>query len=342
VKNVGEAAIRSVLEARTRLGRFRSVHEFCENTDLRLANKRVLESLIKAGAFDGLASSRARLFAGVDQLLDSAAKRIRERESGQSNLFGMMMGEEGVAAGDAAAGAGPGIAKDILPDVPDWSERETLGHEKETLGFYITGHPLVPYAEELAQLCTHTTAGLSGASVATGGAEVTVGGIVTTLKRKKTRKGDWMATFNLEDLEGSVEVIVFPDLYGKIMTRLVEDAPVLVTGRAEIEDRPRILSTSLSTLQQARESRLAGVGIAMVTTGLTDETLHELGALLREHKGAVPLYFELTRPGGFVLTLKADPAEFGANPSREFRAAVESLLGKGAVSYRQRAGRNQG
>jgi len=336
VKNVGDAAIVSVLEARRRLGRFRSLQEFCENIDMRLANKRVVESLVKAGAFDSLGAGRARMFAAVDSVIESAARRVRERESGQSTLFGMMT-EAGEAGGpDGASDVPYGSRHNALPEVADWSERETLAAEKETLGFYVTGHPLVPYAEELAEFCTHTTSTLSAAPA---GAEVTVGGIVTALKRKKTKKGDWMATFSLEDLEGTIEVIVFPDLYGRIMSRLVEDTPVLVGGKAEIEDRPRILAMTLSTLQQAREGRTAGVAITLVTTGLTDDTLQQLMAALTEHKGGVPLYFELSRPGGFTVTLKADPGEFGANPGKDLKASVESILGKGAVQYRQRATR---
>ncbi len=322
VKNVGEAAIRSVLEARTRLSRFRSLGEFCDNTDQRLVNKRVIESLVKAGAFDFLEVSRARLAAGADGVLDAAARRAREKESGQANLFGMM---------EAPAGQ---TSPDLLPDVPDWTERETLGYEKETLGFYVTGHPLVPYAEDLAEIASHTTGTLAGAPP---GPEVTVGGIVTAVRRKKTRKGDWMAVFNLEDLEGSVEVIVFPDLYGRTMARLIEDQPVLVTGKAEIEDRPRLLASAITTLQEARESRTQAVAISMVTTGLNEETLQMVRATLAQNRGSVPLYLEISRPGGFVLTLKADPEEFGASPSRDLKASLEAVLGKGTVRYRSRS-----
>ncbi len=325
VKNVGEAAIRSVIEARARLGRFRGLLEFCENSDPRLVNKRVVESLIKAGAFDWLGAPRARMFAGVDGVLDAAAKRIRERESGQATLFAMMGGGE--------EDSSPATTKDPLPEAVGWTDRETLAYEKETLGFYVTGHPLAPYAEEMAEICSHTTGTLDGGA---SGAEVTLGGIVTTLKRKKTKKGDWMATFQIEDLEGAAEVIVFPDLYGKIMSRLVEDAPVLVTGKAEIEERPRILATSVQTLQQAREGRASEVAISMVTTGLTDETLQQLKTAIEAHKGGCPLYFEISRPGGFVVTLKAAP-EFGAAPGKELLATVEAILGKGAVRYRAHA-----
>ena len=324
VKNVGEGAILSVIEARRRLGRFRSLSEFCENVDLRLCNKRVVESLIKAGAFDFLLKSRARLFAGVDSVLEGAARRVRERDSGQANLFG----------GEAEPGAA--AQSDLLPDVAPWSDRDTLAGEKETLGFYVTGHPLAPFAEELSQICTHTTSALAQADAAS---EVTVGGMVTGLKRRKTKKGDLMATFNLEDLEGSAEVVVFPDLYGKTMSRLTEDAAILVTGRPEIEDRPRILATSITTLQQAREGRTTGVAIQIVTTGLTDEILEQLRRTLEGHKGSVPVYLEVARPGGFVMTLKADPQSFGTSPSKEMMASVEAILGKGSVKLRAKTAR---
>ncbi len=323
VKNVGDAAIRSVLEARRRLGRFRTLTEFCEHGDQRLVNKRVVDSLVKAGAFDSLGASRARMCAGADAVLEAASRRAQERESGQASLFGALGGSESVPP-----------ARDPLPDAPEWSERETLAHEKETLGFYVTGHPLTPYAQELADLCTHTTAAL-GVS-AQPGAEVTVGGIVTSLRRKKTKKGDWMATFHVEDLEGAVEVIVFPELYLRSQARLVEETPVLVTGRAEMEDRPRVLASAIATLQEAREGRTAGVAITLVTTGMTEETLQRLRSALEAHRGGVPVYIEIAHPGEFSIVLKADASEFGTNPTRELRASVESLLGKGAVRFRTR------
>jgi DNA polymerase-3 subunit alpha len=322
VKNVGEAAIRSVIEARARLGAFRTVSEFCEHTDGRLVNKRVVESLIKAGAFDYLLASRARLAAAVDTILERSSRKAREKETGQESLFG-----------GADESAGSGTARDPLPDVAPWSDRETLAYEKETLGFYVTGHPLAAHVEELADLGAQTSSSLGPE---TNGTEVTVGGIITTLKRKKTKKGDWMATFNLEDLDGGVEVIVFPELYGRIGSSLADESVVLVTGKAEIEERVRLLATQVLSLEQAREGRTSGVSIQMVTTGLTDETLQQLKATLDRHRGKVPLYLELSQPGGFVLTLKADPSEFGASPGKEMKASVEALLGKGSVRLRSR------
>ena len=329
VKNVGEGAIRSALEARARLGRFRTLMEFCEQTDLRLLNKRVVESLVKSGAFDSLGPSRARLCAGADAVLEAAGRRTRDRLTGQADLFGM--------GGDTET---PSAPRDPLPDVPEWSDAERLAGEKETLGFYLSGHPLAPYAEELAQLATHRLSALAGPPDADDGPgappadEVTVGGMISALKRRKTRKGDWMATFQLEEMGGGLEVIVFPELYGKSMGKLVDDAIVLVTGRVEMEDRPRLLATAVSTLQQAREARADAVSIRVSPSELTDANVQKLLTALASHHGTVPLYLDIVEPGAYELTLRADPAQFGATPSRELQASVESILGKG--SYRMR------
>ena len=197
----------------------------------------------------------------------------------------------------------------------------------------MTGHPLVPYTEDIALLATHTTAALPQAP---SGTEVTVGGILTGLKRRKTKKGDMMATFLLEDLEGSIEVVVFPELYARTASTLAEDALMLVGGRAELDDRVRILATSIAPLQQARDQRTEGIAIRLVTTGMTDEILKQLMAALDAHKGSVPLYLEVDRPGGFLVTLRADGDRFCGAPGRDLQASVEAILGKGTVRYRTR------
>ncbi|MFQ5701635.1 MAG: DNA polymerase III subunit alpha, partial [Acidobacteriota bacterium] len=319
VKNVGRSAIESILQARTRLGGFRSLSEFCEHTDQRLVNKRVVESLVKAGAFDFLGASRARLCAGVDRIHEAAGRRARERESGQASLFG---------EGDGAAGAGS--APDHLPQAAEWSEREKLSYEKETLGFYVTGHPLEPFAADLAALASHTTARLTDA---TSGAEVTLGGIVTAFRRRKTKKGDLMATFTLEDLEGTAEVVVFPDLYAKVLGCLVDDAPVLVGGRAEIDDRTRLLASAVMPLHKAREERLEGVAVSLVTSEVDEQILGRVRQVVAQHRGPVPFYLEIARPGGLVVTLRADQETFGASPGKELKEELESILGTGCVRY---------
>jgi len=335
VKNVGESAIRSALEARARLGRFRTLMEFCEQTDQRLLNKRVVESLVKAGAFDALGVPRSRLWAGADAVLEAAGRRTRDRLSGQADLFG-------VGAGDGES-ASP-TPRDPLPDVAEWSDAERLSGEKETLGFYLSGHPLAPHAEEIEALSTHRIGAIVGQSEseeqepsAPVPDEATVGGMVSVLKRRKTRKGDWMATFQLEDMGGSLEVIVFPELYGKSMSKLAEDAVLLVTGRIEMEERPRLLATSILTLQQAREARADAISIRVSAADLTEATLQRLLGAVAGHQGAVPLYLDIVMPA-CELTVRADPSQFGATPSRELQASVEAILGKGSYRMRPRGG----
>jgi DNA polymerase-3 subunit alpha len=201
IKNVGENAIRSILEARQKHGRFNSIFDFCEQVDLRVVNKRVIESLIKAGALDSLGHRRSQLFAVVDKAIEGSQKAQRDRDSGQQGLFGM-------AAAAVLCDPKPGYSSHELPNTPEWDEALSLSYEKETLGFYITGHPLAKYAADLSRFSASTTESLTELE---SGAEVSLGGILTLLKPLKTKKGDRMAVIQLEDLTGSVEAVIFPD-----------------------------------------------------------------------------------------------------------------------------------
>src|SRR5206468_245628 len=197
VKNVGEGAIQSMLNVRRSLGRIDSLYSLCEHSDLRLVNKRVLESLIKAGALDSLlpastgsvAARRARLFGAVDKAIDNGGRHQRDREKGQSQLFGGADGEDGATAGVT------------LPDAPSWTEIQQLAGEKEALGLYMSGHPLDRFAEELKAFGARRVADLTISE-----ADIWVGGIVSGLRPLKTKKGDRMAVFMLDDVAGNVEV----------------------------------------------------------------------------------------------------------------------------------------
>ena len=222
-----------------RAGPFRSLFDFCERVDLRAVNRRVVESFVKSGSFDSLDPRRAALFAAIDRAMEAGQKDQRDREQGQSSLFGGM--DEGPQAAPA----------ERIRDVPDWGEGERLAFEKESLGFFITGHPLERFRSELAQWATATTGRLMELA---DGREVSVGGIVTGLRPIKTRKGERMASFVLEDLEGGVEALVFPETYKKVGERLADDEVVLVKGKAEVldEGKARLLVSDVLPLDQAR------------------------------------------------------------------------------------------
>jgi DNA polymerase-3 subunit alpha len=317
VKNVGEGAVQVILGARERLGRIGSLTALCREVDLRLVNKRVLESLVKAGAFDRLGPNRATLCAAVDAAIEAGQKTIRDRESGQGGLFG--------------SDADEGESADRLRPIPEWPERELLAHEKETLGFYIAGHPLRDYVDRIGGLVSHDTTSIKKVRQTR---QVTLAGIVAALKRRRTRRGDLMAVFQLEDLEGTIEVLVFPDAFARHRSLLEEDAAVLVTGTIEVaEDQRRVIAETLLSLDEAEEKRAREVVIALVAPGLEVDTLERVRDLIKEKPGPCPVYIEITRPRAFTATLRAADS-LKVAPGRDLTLAVEGLLGKGSIRFR--------
>lgn len=244
VKGVGESAIESVLAARRSIGRFSSLLQFCEEVDLRACNKKVLEALIKSGSFDFLGVSRKSLFDQLESTADSAQRTKDEKEKGQNSLFAML--------GAPQAQARPAAA--VYADGQEWSEDERLRNEKETLGFYITGHPLNKYTDELNLFAT------PGVSTETlyrfVDQQVNIGGIVSQIKKSKIKKGPnegkLMAKFILDDQAGSVEVVVFSDLYAKYMRWLDNGVAVLVT--ATVKDTGGQQAGRSASLQSAEQA----------------------------------------------------------------------------------------
>jgi len=325
IKNVGEGAVEAILAARSASGGFKSMFDFCERVDLRAVNRRVVESFIKSGSFDSLDKRRASLMAAIDRAMETGQKQQRDREQGQASLLGMLGSPE------------PGAARapERLPEVADWPEGERLAYEKESLGFFITGHPLERYKDELAQWANATT----GALGPLGEKEATVGGIVTALRLLKTKKGDRMATFMLEDLEGGVEVLVFPEAYKKAAARLADDVIVLVKGRAEAldEGRFRLLASDVLPLEVAKLSEARYVTIR-VPMGSWDKTKGErLRDILGSHRGDCPVTLEMVRPGAFAVAV-APSAYFRVRPDEVLRTEVEGLLGPGSLILARTSG----
>lgn len=316
IKNVGEGAVEAVLRARSEGGPFSSLFDFCERVDLKAVNRRVVESFVKSGSFDSLHERRAALYAAIDRGMESGQKLQRDREKGQSSLLGLLGGPEGPAASER------------LPDVPDWGEGERLAGEKESLGFFITGHPLERYRNELEQMATVTTGRLGDM----GDREVAVGGIVTALRLIKTRKGDRMASFTLEDLQGGVEALVFPEAYKKVASRLAEDQIVLVKGRAEQleEGKARLLVSEVLPLEQARLSEARAVTIRVSMRAWDRGTGERLREILAAHRGECPVTLELFQPDGWCVSV-APSFQFHVRPDETLRREVESLLGQGAL-----------
>jgi DNA polymerase-3 subunit alpha len=317
IKNVGEGAVEVVLRARGEGGAFRSLSDFCERVDLKAANRRVVESLVKSGSFDSLESRRAALFAAIDRAMESGQKRQRDNAEGQSNLFGILGGET------------PSAAPERVPDATEWSEAERLAFEKESLGFFITGHPLERFQGELEQWATATTASLTQRAEP---GEVTVGGIVTALRLIKTKKGDRMASFVLEDLEGGVEALVFPETYKKVAGRLSDDQVVLVKARAEVldEGKARLLVSELLPLEQAKLAEARYVTIRVPIAEWDRGKGERLRDILGAHRGDCPVTLELFRPDTSSVAV-APNSYFRVRPDALLKQELETLLGAGAL-----------
>jgi DNA polymerase-3 subunit alpha len=327
IKNVGEGAIESLVQARDRLGHgFRSIFELAAEIDLRLANKRVLEALVQSGALDGFGGRRSVHMAAVDAALEWGGKRRTDRESGQGSLFG-----GSAAPGDAAA-----APENRLPELPDWDERTRLAHEKATLGFYVSGHPLESLRGLLDDFATHASTGLREAA---SGSEVSIGGIITDFRKRKSKKGAWWGSFQLEDLEGQIEVLAFPKAFEQHQAVLQNDRAVLVTGRVESEDgRVRLTADEILSLDDLRERKAEAVQVRLDAADVDDDLAGRLRAAVEGHRGEVALYLEIVREGDFRLVARAEPT-LRVSPSPALSAALERVVGPGRVRYRARAAR---
>jgi DNA polymerase-3 subunit alpha len=325
VKNVGEGAIQSILGVRKKLGRIDSLHTLCEEADLRLVNKRVLESLIKAGALDSIAceqhrpvpARRACLYAAVDKAIEHGGRQQRDREKGQSQLFGGF-DEDG--------------AVDIvrLPDAPPWSEAQQLAFEKEALGFYMSGHPLERFADELKAFGAKRLAELTAPE-----ADVWVGGIVSGLRPLKTKKGDRMCVFMLDDIAGSLEVVVFPETFARHGALVEADAMVLVRGKFEKDDESaRVVATELLPISALRERTTREVVIHLSGPAAGRNTFEALAELLTRHRGDRRVFLELdVNSQEKPLRVRSEVA-LRVRPSERLVSEVEEICGAGSVELR--------
>jgi len=318
IKNVGEGAVEAVLAVRKGSGPFSSLYDFCDRVDLRAVNRRVVESFVKSGCFDSTDLRRAALFAAIERAMEAGQKGQRDREAGQSSLFGMLgAGEEKAAPAER------------IPDAPPWSEAERLAFEKESLGFFISGHPLERFRAELAQWTTATVGTIPQFASA---AEIAVGGIVTALRLIKTKKGDRMASFVLEGLDGSAETLVFPETYKKTAGRLADDQVVVVKGKPEVQDdgKARLLASDVQPLDQAKLAEARFVTIRVPLPVWDRGKGERLRDILGQHRGDCPVTLELVRPGSWAVAL-APSAYYRVRPGPVLRDEIEALLGEGAL-----------
>ncbi|RZB33925.1 MAG: DNA polymerase III subunit alpha [Desulfobacteraceae bacterium Eth-SRB2] len=282
VKNVGENAIESIVEARNEGGKFSSLFDFCERVNLKKVNKRVVESLIKCGAFDSTGDYRSRMTASMENILEYGQRIQRERSDPQMGLFDM-------------PGSGPAINLPTLPEIDEWSEKQLLALEKESLGFYITGHPLSGYEDILEKFTNAKSADLKDKK---DGTTIRIGGIVRKLKTIKTKKkASLMGFVILEDLHGSVEATVFSSLYEKVHDLLNDDRPILIQGQVQKDENSvKILADTIIPIDKAEETWTASVHFNLDITRTQRELLVKLKDILKSHPGSCRGYIHLLNP----------------------------------------------
>jgi DNA polymerase III subunit alpha len=318
VKNVGSNAIESIVAARKKLGQFKSIFEFCENVDLRLLNKRVLESLIKSGAMDSL-GRRAQLMAVLDKAMEQGQKAQRDAESGQHGLFGVFQ-EEAAAPNDK------------LPNTPDWDEHTRLTAEKEILGFFITGHPLEKYRDKLQDLQALSIEEIAAMTRSTGKDEtIATAGIITNVRVLKSKRGDFYAQAMLEDMSGSIDMIVFPEAYKRLGDKVKLEVPVLLKAGVRIEEgaNPKITAAEIMPLEDAKVPLPRAIRIRIPLESSGEATVDALHSLFLERRGEAKVLFDVERQGDFMVVMEADG--YNVLPDRNFIARVEQLCGRGSV-----------
>jgi DNA polymerase III subunit alpha len=323
VRNVGEGLVERIIAARTESGAFRDFYDFCERVDPVVLNKRTIESLVKAGAFDCLGHPRQGLCLVGEQIVDRTLARRREREQGVMSLFGDFGLGGGDASGTPEAGGSP-IFDDTRVPIPDaeFDKRQRLVFEKEMLGLYVSDHPLIGVEAALRRQVDVTVRELREL---TEGDLRWVGGVITGLNRKYTKRGELMATFTLEDLEAAVDVWVFPRTMGDIGYLLADDAVVCVRGRLDLrEDEPKLICMELRRPDLVVEDS-EPLHLMLPLHALSDERVLRLKQLLVDHRGQAPVFLHV---GTKIIRLAA---EFNVNARAGLLAELRVLLGAGCL-----------
>ena len=316
VKNVGEGSIESIIEARKKYSRFPSLYEFCERTDLRLVNKKVLESLIKCGAFDSMGLKRSQLMATLVEAMDTAVAAHKESAMGQMTFF-------------MESSSSP-----KAPDMKEWPESQLLNFEKEMLGLYITGHPLAVYEKIIKEYSTSASAGLKGLE---DGQKVWFGGIINKIKNTVTkRSGEKMAIMMMEDMEGSVEALVFPNSYKNVSRYIALNAAIFVNGRLSLkEERPKIIVEEIIPITDARKRFTLSVSIDLLSQGMDgmdEELFGRLRSAFSKYQGDIPVYLNFTTKTNGSYRMLVDRKLF-VSPTNELASELETLIGREHIKF---------
>ena len=316
VKNVGSGAIESIISSRRSGGEFISLEDICRRVDLRLVNKKVMESLIKCGAMDAFKMARAQMVAGLEQMMGSSSRSQKERSKGQLSFFDVSLVSSGFKESAVQ-----------LPHIKEWPEPQVLAFEKEMLGFYVSGHPLARYASQLKRFTSTHTANLAQHKDEE---EIKIVGLISKIKNTLTRvRQEKMAILKLEDLEGSVEALVFPRAYQKISRYILLSTVVMVRGTLNLkEDTPKIIVNDMFPMDEIY--RLVS-NISINLSGAQENLFGSLKELLEANRGKVPIYLHLNTASKSRVQLVVGDGLY-IDPSEKLIQDIENLLGEERLS----------
>ncbi|HEY3295885.1 MAG TPA: DNA polymerase III subunit alpha [bacterium] len=311
VKNVGGGPIVAILDARTEGGPFKTFYDFAARVDTKQVNRKAMESLIGSGALDSLGGHRAQYMAALDQFFAYAVQSGRERDLGQSSLFG---------------GGSPGnshVREPMLPDIPQYSADQKLSLEKDLVGFYVSGHPLDDVRDEIEHLSTAT---LGDTSELGDQQMVRLAGVVTDVRRSQTRKGKAMASVTLEDFTGSGELLVFGDVLEQYAPLLRKEAKLVFNTRVSCreDEDPKFITQDILTIDQAKAAFARSLWLTLNETSLPESTLDALEELFLRHSGNVPVYFKVQQNG---QTRVVESRRYRLKTSVEVLKQVQDMLG---------------
>jgi DNA polymerase-3 subunit alpha len=313
IKGVGEAAVEAILKARNESGKFKTLSELCDRVDGRSLGRKTLEALIKTGACDCFGQTRATLFAQIERTLARAASILSDKQKGQSSLFGAL--EE----------KAPPMPESIS-NLPEWPQHELLAHEKELLGFYVTGHPLTPFAPILEKYALANTARLVELS---NRSLTRIGGLIAAVQHGFSKKsGKPYSMVTLEDLEGSVQVLVMNENYDKFRPLLEVNKAILVVGEVNTgDDKPKIFPQEIMPLEDAPRRFTKQVHLRLHTAHLKPEQLEAVRELVAAHPGKCPLLLCFQRPGGEVIFVDTNE-RFNVTPSLKLQQEADARFGE--------------
>jgi DNA polymerase-3 subunit alpha len=312
IKGVGEAAVEAILKARNEGGKFKTLSELCERVDGRSVGRKTLEALVKTGACDCFGQTRATLFAQIERTLARAASILSDKQKGQTSLFGAL---------EEKAPPMP----EAISNLPEWPQHELLAHEKELLGFYVTGHPLTPFAPILEKYCLANTAKLPELA---NRSLTRIGGLIAAVQNGVSKKsGKPYSMVTLEDLEGSVQILVMNENYDKYRELLTPNRAILVVGEVNTGDeRTKIFPQEILPLEDAPKRFTKQVHLRLHAAHLKPEQLESLRELVAAHPGKCPLLLCIQQPGGEIVFMDTSK-HFSVAPSQKLQQEADARFG---------------